>query len=161
MIESYYGAVRRFLKARLRGSDWAEDLTQETFARALASGGALDDSRAGSRQAWLFQIASNLAVDFSRRERVRSGIVEADAAIDAVADDRYDDASRRDGDKARLIAAIDALPPKRRDVLILHKLEGYSHAEIAERLGMSRAAVEKNVVRALADLRETLTAGDR
>ena len=35
MIESYYAAVQRFLRAKLRGSDWAEDLTQETYARAL------------------------------------------------------------------------------------------------------------------------------
>ena len=79
----------------------------------------------------------------------------------ALASEPQEDATERRFDVARLIAAIDTLPEKRRDVLILHKLEGYSHAEIADRLGMSRDAVEKNIVRALVDLRHRLTENGR
>lgn len=157
----YYASIRRFLRAKLRGSDWADDLTQETFARALASGGSVDDTRAGTRQAWLFEIAANLAVDFGRRERVRAAVIDPDAPLETLTSGQHDDTAERRHDAARLIAAIDTLPRKRRDVLILHKLEGYSHAEIAAHLGMSREAVEKNVVRALADLRDRLTKSER
>jgi RNA polymerase sigma-70 factor (ECF subfamily) len=158
MIEGYYAALRRFLRARLRGHDSAEDLVQETYARALAARGAaalrLDQ---GTERAWLFQIAANLAVDFGRRERRRAGAFDFEAPIEALAAHEPRGGSPEGRlTVAGLIAAIEALPRRRRDVLILHKLEGYTHAEIAERLHISRDAVEKHVVRALADLRERL-----
>lgn len=160
MVE-YYASVRRFLRARLRSNDLADDLAQETFARALASGGTINDARSGTRQAWLFKIASNLVIDFARREKVRAGIFDADAEVESVAQESSADPEGRRHDVRRLIAAIEALPEKRRDVLILHKIEGFSHVEIAERLGMKRDTVEKNIVRALAELRERLTGDGR
>jgi RNA polymerase sigma factor (sigma-70 family) len=157
MVE-YYAAIRRFLRSRLRDNDVADDLAQETFARAFASGGGCNAGQAGTRQAWLFRIAANLIVDFSRRERVRAGIFDFSAGIDDIAQPSVEEVPMRH-DVQSLLAAIEALPPKRRDVLILHKIEGYSHVEIAKRLGMKRDSVEKNVVRALADLRDRLTGG--
>jgi RNA polymerase sigma factor (sigma-70 family) len=157
MVE-YYSAIRRFLRARLRNSDAADDLAQETFARALASGGTLTDARMETRQAWLFKIAANVAIDFSRRERVKAGIFDHEASVEDLPRETHEESGRHDVQK--LITAIDALPAKRRDILILHKIEGYSHAEIADRLGMKRNTVEKNIVRALAELRDRLT-GER
>lgn len=160
MVE-YYSAIRRFLRARLRSSDLADDLAQETFARALATAGTFNDARSGTRQAWLFKIASNLVIDFARREKVRARIFDAEVVVEEIAQESLEETGGHRHDVPRLIAAIDALPAKRRDVLILHKIEGFSHAEIAERLGMKRDTVEKNIVRALADLRERLTGDGR
>jgi RNA polymerase sigma-70 factor (ECF subfamily) len=52
--------------------------------------------------------------------------------------------------------AISVLPPRARRVLVLHKIEGASHREIADRLGISRSAVEKHMAVAMKHLRKQL-----
>lgn len=49
----------------------------------------------------------------------------------------------------RLIAAIEALPPRCQEAFILHKFDGLSHAEVAERMGISRNMVERHVMLAV------------
>ena len=57
--------------------------------------------------------------------------------------------------RVRLLAeVIDELPPRQREVFLMHKFDGLSHAEIAEKLGISRSMVEKHVMRALAFCRD-------
>ena len=56
----------------------------------------------------------------------------------------------------RLEAAIDSLPPRQRQVLLLHKFEGLSYAEIAERLGISKNTVMVHMMWALARCRDSL-----
>jgi RNA polymerase sigma-70 factor (ECF subfamily) len=59
---------------------------------------------------------------------------------------------------ALLRGAIDELPPRCREVFVLHKLDGLSHADVADRLGISRNMVEKHVIRAMRHFRDRLDA---
>ena len=52
----------------------------------------------------------------------------------------------------RLLEALTALPPRRREIFILHRFEGASYSEIATQLGLSRRTVINHVFNALSDL---------
>lgn len=67
------------------------------------------------------------------------------------------DAALERRERLRLLAhAIAELPPRRREVFLLHKIDGLSHSQVAERLGISRSKVEKHVMKALAHCRDRL-----
>lgn len=107
-------------------------------------------------KAFVFRTARNLIVDRFRHEQVIS--IEAvpdlealEVAIDAPGPDRS--AAAR-GELRRLQIAIDRLPPRSREALVLGRIEGLAGGEIAARMGISQAAVSKHLnkgIRALAD----------
>jgi len=155
MFERHYAALRRFVASRLRSKDAVEDLVQETFARTLA---AHNRREVLMPQAFLFQTAANLLVDHHRRAHVQNAVIDPDVAADEVevGGEPLEDAVVRSADIARLRAAIETLTPRQRDMLVLHKIEGYSHVELADRFGLSTATVEKHIVRAMVELRMRL-----
>jgi RNA polymerase sigma-70 factor (ECF subfamily) len=156
MFERHYAAIRRLLRYRLRGSDWADDLVQETYARVLT---AHAQRPVESPQAFLVRTATNLVTDFHRGEQRKSRVIDPhlDASEVDLPGEPLEDAMTRQDELARLQAAIEALPSKCRRIFVLHKIEGYSQGEIASRFGISVDAVEKHVGRAMVRLRRTLT----
>lgn len=107
----------------------AEDAVQEGFLRAYQ---ALDRFDAGqSFGAWLNRIVANAALDLSRRRKVRA----ADELSDTYASAFRDPAEDRELSE-RLRAALATLPERARAVLVLHDIEGFTHAEIGELLGI-------------------------
>jgi len=144
-------ALLRFLNRRLNNAALAEDLIQETWLRAansqaLASGAAAIDNP----RSYLFRIASNLALDHQRH--VGHGIeLQATDEAAAVADPQPspEDIVLYRSEFARLLEVIDGLSPRCREVFMLCRFEGLSHAEIAERLGISRSTVVSHMVNAL------------
>lgn len=152
MFERHYAAIRRFVASRLRSKDAVEDLVQETFARTLAAHGRREVLMP---QAFLFQTAANLLVDHHRRAHVHESVIDPAVSPDEVdvVGIPLEEELVHSAELSRLRAAIGALPPRRRDILVLHKIEGYSHVEIANRLGVSTSTVEKHIVRAMVELR--------
>jgi RNA polymerase sigma-70 factor, ECF subfamily len=141
------------LAYRLLG-DWhrAEDVAQETFLRLRQA------ARTYQPQAkfttWLYRIVHNLSIDQQRRAGVAPLPTEAilEEPQDAPASDP---AQRREC--ARLVQkAIEELPDRQRQVVILHRYEGLSHTEISEVTGWSKSAVESLLVRAYENLRKKL-----
>jgi RNA polymerase sigma-70 factor (ECF subfamily) len=107
----------------------AEDAVQEGFLRAYQ---ALDRFEAGqSFGAWLNRIVANAALDLSRRRKVRA----ADELSDSYAS-AFRDPAEADELRERLQAALATLPDRARAVLVLHDVEGFTHAEIGELLGI-------------------------
>jgi RNA polymerase sigma-70 factor (ECF subfamily) len=149
--------VRRFLLARTGNAQEADDLLQELYLKLER----LDDT-ADVRDPlpYLFRMALNLARD-RRRERQRTATRDAAWAdthntlsgTDAVSDEpsveaAYDAKQRL----AAVRAAIEELSPQCRRVFALHKLDGRSHQEVADELGISRSAVEKHMHTAIKHL---------
>ena len=150
--------LRRHLTRRLACADTAGDLTQEAFARLLRRQAAepLDNPRA-----YLFRIAANLVTDHFRR-RARSPAQPPDGGIDDLVDQGAgpDRTLLAREDLTRLKRAIDELPPRRREILLLHKFEGLSYQEIADKLGIAKNTVMVQMMRALAHCRDRLSAED-
>ncbi len=145
----------RFLASRVRCVQTAADLKQEVFVRLMASSstGVLENPRA-----YLFRIASNLITDHFRVEARTplSGDGAAEESLPDAAPGPEQQVMGRDA-IARLQQAIDSLPARQREILMLHKFEGLSYDEIADRLGISRNTVTVHMVRGLARCRDALS----
>lgn len=140
----------------------AEDLVQETFARALAGSGQF---RAGSNlDAWLYRIMVNAHISaYRKRRRVQfvsdeslAGWHEAFPA--AVSAEDLVLSGTFDGDVA---AAMRALPEKRRLAVYLADVEGLSYRQIAERAGISVGTVRSCLHRGRRALRTALAPRDQ
>jgi RNA polymerase sigma factor (sigma-70 family) len=138
--------LRRWLDARLRSSEDANDLVQDAFARFLGS-----DARDRVRQpeAFLNRIVRNLLIDRSRRLSNRTAHVPIDEANAPVARATQEDGLELDEMRRRYRAAVEALPPRMGEVFVLHRVEGLGYKEIATRLGISIRTVEWHVGEAL------------
>lgn len=149
--------LSRFVAARLGGQGDVEDVLQELYLKASRTpeGSDIRDPRA-----YLYRLASNLMMDrwrSTRRAAARDGAWRlafhgADVGVDeAPSAEAAVDARQR---LQALVRALDALPEKTRGVFRLHKFDGLSYAEVAEREGMSRSSVEKHMMQALRVLAE-------
>jgi RNA polymerase sigma factor (sigma-70 family) len=140
------GYLRRYLKL---ASDVADGV-QETYARLLS----LPDSElSGIRlpHAFLFAAARNVAVEWTRRQRLIFYDQMAENGATSVLDERpsaYEELSARE-ELDLLARAIASLPERCRQVLTLRKLYGLPQKEIAARLGISENTVEKHAANGL------------
>ncbi|MFG1181953.1 RNA polymerase sigma factor [Xanthobacter versatilis] len=151
----HYDELLRHVARRIGNPAAANDVVQDTFLRVHA---CAPTAEIASPAAYLFRVADNIAIDHLRHEAVRSRVVSADAECEGVA--APDPSPEHALDYKQRLRALDAavaeLPPKCREVFLLHKFDGLSHGEIAERLGISRSMVEKHVMKALVHCRDRL-----
>ncbi|MGH7517344.1 MAG: RNA polymerase sigma factor [Gemmatimonadales bacterium] len=137
---------------RLAGGDAAdaEEIAHDTWIRAVARFGSFEWR--AQLSTWLISIAVNCA----RERRRSSGIVEPLEAEPPVAD-RELEATPARIDVERALAQ---LPPRYREVMVLHELEGYTHEEVAELLGIEPGTSKSQLHHARRRLR-TLIREDR
>jgi RNA polymerase sigma-70 factor (ECF subfamily) len=138
--------LRRWLDARLRSSEEANDLVQDAFTRLLGSG-----ARECLRQpeAFLHRIVRNLLIDRSRRLSNRTPHVPIDDANAPSTRPTQADAIELAQMRERYRAAVDALPSRTRQVFVMHRVESLGYKEIATQLGISIRTVEWHVGEAL------------
>ena len=152
----------RFLTARTGSAAEAEDIVQEVWLRLRGGGiGPVDNGRA-----YLYRIAQNLVLDRLRANRRREQRDRAWTQLEMGASDHDEEArdTRANAQEAleereevaRLTSAIANLPEGARRAFQLHKIDGLSHGEVAERLGISRSGVEKHMAVAMKYLRRAL-----
>jgi RNA polymerase sigma-70 factor, ECF subfamily len=160
LYDHYQPSVYRFLFYRTRSSTLAEDLTSETFFRALRS---MNNFRWQGKDfgAWLMTIARNLATDHFKAGRTRLELTTEDMAL-------HDDAT--EGPESTVLAgltneillrALTELPPEQRDCLVMRFLQGMSIAETAEVLGRSDGAVKQLQLRGVRNLAKLMPEGIR
>ena len=148
-------ALLRFLLRRLDNPALAEDLTQETWVRAARADGL---AAVANPRAYLFRIAANLALDHQRHVAHRVEVESVESVVARIADPRPspETAAIDRAEFAALLAAVDALPPRCREVFILARFEGATYGEVAARLGIARSTVVSHMVTALAALERAL-----
>ena len=143
----------------MRCAETASELTQETFIRFMRSAARTPIE---SPRAYLYRIAANLLTDHARRKSVRLEVASEDA-VDHVADSHpgAEQTVLAKEELRRLQQAVDALPPRRRKIFVLHKYEGLSYSEIADKLGISKNTVMVQMMKALSFCRERLADDER
>lgn len=154
LVERHHSPLLGFLY-RLTGGDraLAEDLTQESFLRALRSIQQYQTSR--PFKPWLYAIAVNVARDHFKRAEMRHAITLSDDELSALPDPiELDEAIEID--RARLSAAIMALPVHQREALILRYDQDLSLAEIAAVLSVPIGTVKSRLSLGLRQLRQWL-----
>ena len=157
LVGRYETRIVRLVRGMVPESD-TEDVTQEAFLKAYRKLGNFDGR--SSFYTWLFRIAANTAMDWRKKERHRrhAPLPEGPEGEDRVpsSDAGPESAVMRRELAARIDAAIEALPDKYHEILVLREIEGLSYEEISERLGMSKGTVESRLFRARERLREKL-----
>jgi RNA polymerase sigma-70 factor (ECF subfamily) len=154
LCDRYYRDLQRFLLRRVRSSDTAADLTQETYLRLLRTP---DLEKIVDVRGFLFTIASNLARDHlrqrSRLDRLDGGPLPPSLPSTEVSIERKVEIQEQ---VDRLQQALEALPPKTLAVFVLYRVEGRSYQDIAEALDLSPRTVEYHLRQALIHCRRSL-----
>jgi len=155
----YYDVLLRYFGRRGVESHDAADLVQEVFTR-LSRRGALDGVT--SPDGYLFATAANIAMDHFRRRNIRANHL-ARSPMHETGDCVEFSPDRLAEGRQELELIVDALnemPERMRNIIILARLENLPRAEIAIRLGISKRLVEQQIGLAtacLADRRRRLT----
>jgi RNA polymerase sigma factor (sigma-70 family) len=139
LFDQYYGSLVRMLYRRTGDRDRAEDLAQETFARAVAA-------PPNNPRPWLFAVALNLVREDGRRATRQGRRLELLRADDPPAQ-RPDVDFERNERSAAVRAALATLGERDREALLL-KAEGFNYDEIASTLGLSKGAIGTTLARA-------------
>jgi RNA polymerase sigma-70 factor (ECF subfamily) len=153
--------VRRHLRVahavafrHLDNSADAEDVVQDAFVRALER---LEDCRQPERfRSWLLTIVRNRAHNVRAREAVRATEPMESAPRASGGPDPSVETEEREL-RERLDGALATLTEVQRNVFVLYAMEGYDHAEVAERLGVSTASSRFNLHVARRALKERLS----
>jgi RNA polymerase sigma-70 factor (ECF subfamily) len=145
-------AVYRYLRQLTGDPHLAEDLTSETFERALRMWGRFDPSR-GSPLTWLVTIARRLALDHFRSDARRRA---REQRVAAAADRSSPPPVATDDLPQDLAAALATLTPSEREIVALRVLLDLDGAETASMLGISPSACSTQLHRAMTKLRTEL-----
>ena len=153
LFHLYHAPLVRYLTRRLGDRDWAEEVAQETFLRALRHGPV------SSERAWLFAVATNLVRDEGRKQARRRRHLEllAEEARAEEAQEPEPTTLERAQEAALARKAVDALVERDRLALLMRE-EGLSYPEIAEALGLSVGSVGTTLARARRRLMESYEA---
>lgn len=161
LYDHYAPQVHRFLYYRTRSATLAEDLTSDTFFRALRS---MQNFKWQGKDfgAWLMTIARNLATDHFKAGRTRLELTTEDMGL-------HDDA-REESPESQvmgaltnelLLTALSQLPVEQRDCLVMRFLQSLTIAETAQALGRTEGAVKQLQLRAVRNLAKRMPEGIR
>ncbi|NJN14536.1 MAG: sigma-70 family RNA polymerase sigma factor [Planctomycetes bacterium] len=154
IVERYQQRIFQLLYGIVRDRHEIEDVAQEVFLKVYERIGSFD----GRSQfyTWLYRVAANAAKDHIKKRARRPAVALEQEALVA-ADERGPEESAA-AEETRLFVrrAIDALPPRYREILTLRELEGMSYVRIAEVLSISIGTVESRIFRARERLKRRL-----
>jgi len=153
LVVSHGKQLRRFLLARVRAAPDVPDIIQEVYLRMLRIP-HIESIR--SPEAYLFTVAQHVALQHSLRQSATPPSIELTQMLNPVPAMPDTDPMLAVGAQQcleELQRTLDALSPKARAPFMLHRRDGLSFDEIAERLGISRPMVKKYLVKALMQFR--------
>ena len=144
----YRFALNRYF--RRRGADDAEDLAQEVYLRLLR-GDAADALAIESPEAYLFTLAANLLRERGATMRRRGLSIDIDAVDEGLlpTEASPEDELVRTVRDRRLAEAVDSLPAKYRQVIVMHYHENQTYQQMAGHFGVTPHAIKKYVSQAL------------
>lgn len=155
-FQEHYDDLLRYLARRTGDMDRAADIAQDTYIRLAAI--APDSAEIENNRAYIYRVAGNLAVDTMRREGRHTAWLTGDEPDEGIVDPAPSPERTAIGrDRLRRFEeALEALPPKARLALLMFRIDGLSHAEIARRLKVSESMVAKYIGQALRHCRDRL-----
>jgi RNA polymerase sigma factor (sigma-70 family) len=150
-LSAYAPALRRYFSKRAPVAE-VDDLVQEVFLNMQSRRA---ESAIENIEGYLFSVAANVLLRHRMRLRkanMRLQSLEA-GEVEVPEDFSPERLLASQDDLRRALAALQKLPPRTRDVLMLHRFEEMTYAAIARRLGISVSAVEKHIMNALRALK--------
>ena len=150
----YSKRLLSYLTRLVKSENFAAEILQETFIRIWNSRQNIDPGQ--SFRSFLFRIAENLVYDFFRKA-ARDKKLEASLINSSCGEySHIEETINTKEDNQQLRDAINTLPPKRRQVFQLVKMEERSYEEVSELLHVSTSTINDHVVKATKAIREKL-----
>lgn len=140
-----YRDLVRFIARRTGNDDDARDLAHDTWLRVAEHERSLGHEPPANLRAYLFTVAHHLALDHLRRRKLALAHPAGHAPTEP---DVADGVMYRQAVQA-VEAALQELPPRTRDVFLQHRLMGVGQGELAQRHGLSRNMIERDVMLAM------------
>ena len=157
LFRLYHTPLVRYLTRRLGDRDWAEEIAQETFLRALRQ------ESISSERSWLFAVATNLVRDDARkqsRQRKHLELLRSEAQVAQENAEPEPTTMERDEERALARQAVESLAERDRLALLMRE-EGLDYDEIAAALDITRSSVGTTLSRARRRLAENFEALQR
>jgi RNA polymerase sigma factor (sigma-70 family) len=156
LYASEQGRLKKLVRRLVGSKATAEDLVHQAFLKLMAN---VDCGDLVNCPAYLTCTARNLALNHLRDRSRRAEVGLPEGEFHALADSRPSPEMTAifRCELRRVLKAVAALPPRRREAFVLNKFEGLSYDEIAARQGVSRNTVISQIVGALADLDRRLS----
>jgi len=163
LVERHQRRAFAIAMGLVRDENDARELVQEAFLRVYRG---LSSFQGGSSFfTWLYRIVTNLAIDLMRKPGRRDAELQENQSADEDTDfplvSRIDgadpiDVMRRREIAQRIQAALDALPPYHRGVILMREVEGMSYEEMAQAMGVSKGTIMSRLFHARQKLQRAL-----
>lgn len=150
LYDRFVTPIYRFVYFRVYNNGLAEDLTSQTFLKAVENIASYDRKK-GKFSSWLYRIARNLVIDYYRS---RKKTVELDDTWDIPSGVDIEDDAHRNDLAERLKGLMDILTGEQREIVVMRLWQELPYNEIAEVLGKSEAGCKMMFSRAIAKLRD-------
>ena len=148
LVDQYAATLYRVALSILRNATDAEDAVQEAFLRVLRHRETLGEIR--DHRVWLIRIVWNISLDRKRRAKTRPETEDISELARMLPADGLSAEAKVSAAQhhAHVLACVERLPAKEREVLILSAFEELSSVEIAEVLGVTESSVRSRLFRA-------------
>lgn len=156
-------ALVRFVGRIVRNTEDAEDIAQQAYLRLqkLSNERELDNP-----QAYLYQVANNLAIDQLRRGKLHMEYINQQLPVEGETEPSNDFADHQSPERVlaaqqqlqSIYDAMNSMPLKCRQAFLLHRARGLSYSEIAREMNISVSSVEKYILQALKVCRRQIEA---
>jgi RNA polymerase sigma-70 factor (ECF subfamily) len=159
LFELYYGKMLGVCMRYAKDNDEAQDMVQNGFIKVFKKIEVFNFT--GSLEGWIRRIMANTAIDQIRKNKRDPFNIEDDAQFKNLEEDvPFEEEENEDEIKIKAelaIKAISELSPGYKAVFNLYVMEGYTHKEIAEYLGISEGTSKSNLAKAKEKLRNKLS----
>jgi RNA polymerase sigma-70 factor (ECF subfamily) len=154
LVLPHFDAAFNLARWLLRSRSDAEDVVQQAMLRSYRFFGGF---RGGDARSWLLQIVRNTCYTWLEKNRPMECMTEFDEELHLQPSANPESLAISGDDRERLTRALDTLPPRFREILILRELEGCSYKEIAAIISVPIGTVMSALARARQRLYRTLT----
>jgi len=152
LFNYYYPRLYNFSKSFLKIEDGIDDILQEVFVKIWQKRKSITST--ATFNSYIFTIARNLLLNELRRRLNSENIKEAVQSLSTA--EEYSSSQQIEFQELKEVVdyVIDKLPERRKEIFILSRVEGLSHKEIAEKLGIKTKTVEYHISLVIKSLKE-------
>lgn len=161
-FEKLYGLysvriLRRLIRL-VKDEEIAKEILQDVFLKIWEKRSLIDSEK--SFRSFLFKIAENKVADLFRRAACDRKLLDHLVSVSTELSNNLEQTLNYKESNGILQRAIDLLPPQRRKIFILCKIEGKSYEEVAGIFGISEGTVNDHIVKAVRMIRKNFNSGD-
>jgi len=153
LYDRYFDKIYRFIYYKTSHRENAEDLTSQTFAKALEKINSFKINDAGTFSAWLYRIARNNIIDYYRTNHDHQDIEQT---FGLYQENDMENKLNNQQELEKIQDKLDLLKPEQKEIIVMRVWNELSYKEISQIVGKSEASCKMTFSRAIRQLKTTL-----